>query len=64
MIWKLKIPLKIKIFLWFLQRGVVLKRIISLRKNGKGVKNTADVTVMRLSNISFWIALMREWFGG
>jgi hypothetical protein len=26
MIWKLKIPLKIKIFLWYLQRGIVLTK--------------------------------------
>ena len=33
MIWKLKIPLKIKIFLWYLQRGVVLTKDNLARKN-------------------------------
>ena len=28
LIWKLKIPLKIKIFFWYLQRGVILTKII------------------------------------
>jgi len=34
-IWKMKIPLKIKIFLWFLQRGVVLTKDNLTRKNWK-----------------------------
>ena len=33
MIWKLKIPLKIKIFFWYLQRGVVLTKDNLVRKN-------------------------------
>ena len=33
LIWKLKIPLKIKIFLWFLQRGVVLTKDNLAKKN-------------------------------
>jgi hypothetical protein len=32
-IWKIKIPLKIKIFLWFLQKGVVLTKDNLARKN-------------------------------
>jgi len=35
-IWKIKIPLKIKIFLWFLQRGVVLTKDNLAKKNWKG----------------------------
>ena len=38
MIWKLKIPLKIKIFLWFLQRGVVLTKDNLAKKIWKGSK--------------------------
>jgi hypothetical protein len=34
--WKIKIPLKIKIFLWFLQRDVVLTKDNFARKNWKG----------------------------
>jgi len=34
-IWKIKIPLKIKNFLWFLQRGVVLTKDNLARKNWK-----------------------------
>jgi len=36
LIWKLKIPLKIKIFFWFLQRGVILTKDNLARKNWKG----------------------------
>jgi hypothetical protein len=32
-LWKIKIPLKIKIFLWFLQRGVILTKDNLARKN-------------------------------
>jgi hypothetical protein len=35
-IWKWKIPLKIKIFLWFLQKGVVLTKDNLAKKNWKG----------------------------
>ena len=36
MIWKLKIPFKIKIFLWYLQRGVILTKDNLAKKNWKG----------------------------
>jgi len=35
-LWKIKIPLKIKIFLWFLQRDVVLTKDNLTTKNWKG----------------------------
>jgi hypothetical protein len=36
LIWKLKIPLNINIFFWYLQRGVILTKEILLRKNWNG----------------------------
>ena len=36
MIWKLKIPLKIKIFLWFLQRGILLTKDNLAKNNWTG----------------------------
>ena len=36
LIWKLKIPLKVKIFLWFLQRGVILTKDNLARNYWKG----------------------------
>jgi hypothetical protein len=35
-IWKWKIPLKIKIFLWFLHKGVILTKDNLAKKNWKG----------------------------
>ena len=35
-IWKLKIPLKIKIFLWYLKRGVILTKDNLSRRNWQG----------------------------
>ena len=35
-IWKLKIPLKIKIFLWYLQRGIILTKDNLASKNWTG----------------------------
>ena len=35
-VWKLKIPLKIKIFLWYLQKGVILTKDNLLKRNWKG----------------------------
>jgi hypothetical protein len=37
-IWKLRISLKIKIFLWYLKRGVVLTKDNLSRKNWRGGK--------------------------
>jgi len=36
LIWKLKIPLKIKIFLWFLQKGILLTKDNLVKKNWAG----------------------------
>jgi hypothetical protein len=46
-IWKWKIPLKIKIFLWFLQKGVVLTKYNLAKKIGKGASNVSAVILMR-----------------
>jgi hypothetical protein len=37
-LWKLKIPLKIKVFLWYLGRGVILTKDNLARRNWKGNK--------------------------
>jgi hypothetical protein len=37
-IWKLSIPLKIKIFLWYLKRGVVLTKDNLISRNWRGGK--------------------------
>jgi hypothetical protein len=55
-IWKIKIPLKIKIFLWFIQR-VILTKDISLEKTRKATTIVFVVIGMRPSNTYSWIAL-------
>jgi hypothetical protein len=40
-IWKLILPLKIKIFLWYLKRGVVLTKDNLIRRNWRGGKQCA-----------------------
>jgi hypothetical protein len=37
-VWKIKIPLKIKIFMWYMQKGVVLMKDNLTRRNWKGNK--------------------------
>lgn len=50
--WKLKIPLKIKIFLWYLKKGVVLTKDNVLRRNWKRNKKysfcSQDETIKHL----------------
>ena len=35
-LWKLKLPLKVKVFLWFLHRGVILTKDNLVRRNWHG----------------------------
>ena len=37
-VWKLKIPLKVKIFIWLLHRGVILTKDNLAKRNWKGSK--------------------------
>jgi hypothetical protein len=55
--WKAKLPLKIKIFLWYLKKGVVLtKDNLAKRKWKGGVLNVVSVVCPSLSNICFLTA--------
>ena len=51
-IWKSKIPLKVKIFMWYLRRGVVLTKDNLARRNWSGSKKccfyTHDETIKHL----------------
>jgi hypothetical protein len=35
-VWKLKLPLKIEVFLWYLRRGVILTKDNLVKRNWKG----------------------------
>ena len=52
-LWKLKIPLKVKIFLWFLNKGVILTRDNLARRNWQGCKK---MCFLNPSNTYFLIA--------
>ena len=51
-IWKVKVPLKVKIFLWYLRRGVILTKDNLAKRNWKGSKTCCfchkDETIQHL----------------
>jgi hypothetical protein len=49
--WKAKIPLKIKIFLWYLKNGVVLTKDNLVKRQWKGCTKCCFVMCQNLSNI-------------
>jgi hypothetical protein len=53
-VWKAKIPLKIKIFLWYPRNGVVLTKDNLVKRQWKGCKNAAFVRSMKQFNTSFF----------
>jgi hypothetical protein len=50
-IWKLKVPLKIKIFMWYLKRGVVLTKDNLIRRNWKDDKKCVFMHILKQYNI-------------
>lgn len=50
-IWHMKIPFKIKIFLWILKKGVLLTKDISLKEMRMGVRLVAFVLSLKQLNI-------------
>jgi hypothetical protein len=62
-IWKMRILLKIKIFLWFLQRGVVLTKDNLARKIRKEVSNVFVAIGMKIPNSSSLTAPLLKRFG-
>jgi hypothetical protein len=57
-IWHMKVPLKIKIFLWFLNKEVILTKDNLAKKIGMVVRLVVFVAHLKLSNICFFIAIM------
>jgi hypothetical protein len=53
MILKMNIPLKTKIFGWYLHRGVILTKDNIVKQNWQGSKNVFPVMKMRLSKTFF-----------
>ena len=62
-IWKLKAPLKIKIYLWYFRRAVILIKDNLAKRNWQGTNNVVSVMKMKRYNICFLTADSREWYG-
>ena len=62
-IWKLKAPLKIKIFLLYLRRGVILTKDNLAKRNWLGNQQFVFLMKIKRYNIYFLIADSREWYG-
>jgi hypothetical protein len=46
-IWKMEIPLKIKVLPWYLRRGVILTKINLAKRNRQGSKKSAFFAIMK-----------------
>jgi len=58
----MKVPLKIKIFLWFLEKGVILTKDNLARRNWNGSKACCFLAHLKLSNTCLLIAIMLVFF--
>jgi hypothetical protein len=45
--WKIKVPLKTRIFMWFLYRKVILEKIILRKEDVQGVQNAFSVGIRK-----------------
>ena len=61
MIWKRKVPPKVKIFMWFLQNNTILKKGNMAKKTGLGVQSV--IFVIRRNNLSL-VFLLSYCLGG
>jgi hypothetical protein len=59
-LWKMKVLLKTKIFMWFIQWKEILLRIISWKEIGKALKSVVPVITMRLYKISSSVVLLQK----
>jgi hypothetical protein len=62
-LWKLKVPLKIKIFMWYLKKRWSSQKIILRGATGMAANNAASVCMMSLYNICFLSAGIQGFFG-
>ena len=60
LIWKLRIPLKNKIFLWYLKKGVIFTKD---KEIGRAALSVVFVTTMKRYNISSLIVMWLDLFG-
>jgi hypothetical protein len=63
-IWKIKVPLKIKIFMWFLYKKLILTEDNLAKRKWNGCKNVCSVTQRSLSTIYFSLVPSLDLYGG
>lgn len=59
-IWRLRIPLKVKIFLWFLRRGVILKKDNLAKRNWRGNQNCCFCSKLQNIQLFFFDCAMAK----
>ena len=62
-LWKMKMPLKTKIFAWYVRRGVILTKDNLVKRNWHGSTKCVFFYMMRLLNIFSSIARLHDLFG-
>jgi hypothetical protein len=62
--WRLKVPLKINIFMWYMHKEVVFTKDNLAKRNWNGGKQCSFCLKDNLYNISFTIAIVQDLFGG
>lgn len=62
-LWKIKVPLKVKIFLWFLYKGASLTKDNLVKRNWHGNEKCCFRNNLRLYNIYFLIVFLLSSFG-
>jgi hypothetical protein len=62
-LWKIRIPLKIKVFIWLLYREAILTKDNLVKKIDMGMLCVAFVIVLRLYNTCFLIVHLLSLFG-
>jgi hypothetical protein len=61
--WRMKIPLRIKIFMWYLKHGVVLTKDNLVRRNWSGNKLCVLCSHHESIQHLFFIATLRDFCG-
>ena len=63
-VWKVKVPLKVKVFMWFVHKQVILTKDNLAKRNWTGSTRCSFVIGMNPSNTSFLTARWQKNYGG
>lgn len=62
-IWRVKVPLRIKVFMWFVHKKVILTKDNLAKRNWREVLDVAFVLTRRTLHTSFSNVHLREFYG-